>query len=292
MSWTHLTLVTDADLAALEPEAGHPSEPWGQTAWTAARAEAKRDLQIWIDADYATIPAASDRVLDRWAPELVFAYTGSGYTDRTSEVSSSTEEDLNLATVFTTFGTDCLYVGAGYEFNGLFWKLLDSLNANASVMTVKYWNSAGWTTLSATDGTIAVTGKTLSGSGRVTWTLPSTWERRTLNGSELYYWVQVTISAALTAGTAATQILPIRPPAALKRVAAYLSLHHICQGLAAQAATPEYWAQKAEAYWTKAQDLYTRIRQGGGIPFDLDQDDVIEPVSETTFVTTTRIHRA
>lgn len=292
MSWTHLTLVTDADIAALEPEAGHPSEPWGQTAWTAARTEAKRDLKIWIDADYASIPGASDRVRDRWAPELVFAYTGSAYTDRTSEVSDNTEEDLNLAGVFATFSTDALYVGADYEFSGLFVKVLDSLNANASVMTVKYWNGSAWTSLSATDGTIAVTGKTLSGSGRVTWTLPSSWERRTLNGSDPYYWVQVTISAALTAGTAATQILPIRPPDALKRVAAYLSLAHICTGLAAQAATPEYWQQKADSYWTKAQDLYTRIRQGGGIPFDVNADDVIEPTTETMVITTTRIHRA
>lgn len=292
MSWTHLTLVTDAELAALEPEAGHPSEPWGQTAWTNARAEAKRDLQIWIDADYPSVPGASDRIRDRWAPDLVWQYTSAGYTDRTSEVSDDTEEDLDLSAVFATPASDALYVGAGYEFSGLFVKLLDSLNANASVLTVKYWNSAGWTALTTSDGTVAATGKTLSGSGRVTWTIPSSWERRTINGSDPWYWVQLTVSATLTSGTAATQILPIRAPSALKRVAAYLALHHICQGLAAQAATPEYWQAKAESYWTKGQDLYTRIRQGGGIPFDLNQDDVITPADETTIVATTRIHRA
>lgn len=290
MSWSHLSLVTDDDIGQLEPEAIQSGAPWGATTWSTARAAAKRDLKVWLEADYPHIPAVTDRVRDRWPPSYVWGYTAAAYTDYTSAAKDDTEEDVPLATVFTTFGTDILYVGCDYEFEGLWVQLLDSLNANTATLTVAYWGPTGWTSLTISDGT-SVTSKTFAQSGRITWTLPTTWERRTLNGTDEYYWVKLTVSAALTAGTAATQMLPLRSPDGLKRVAAYLAVHHIYQGLAAQAAVPADWRAQADKYLGKAETLYARLREHGGIPIDYNVDGVVTPPTETTVTSTLRLYR-
>lgn len=292
--WSQLTLVSDAEIGQLEPEAVLTGAPWGATTWANARTEGKKDVKILLEADYADTPGVADKILDRWAPDYAFAYTDSAYSDITSAVRDDSEEDVALATIFTTAATDRLYVGASWEFDGLFVKLLDSVNANASVMTVNYWGASGWTTLSATDGTIASVGKTLSGTGRVTWTLPTAWEPRSLNGtSEQYFWVQIVVSATLTAGTVASQILPIRAPDGLKRVAACFALNRILRGLAAGAANPEAWLERAKSYRDEGMELWGLLKERGGIPLDIVGTGAIEPeTGETSVRRTVSLGRA
>lgn len=292
MSWTHLTLVTDADLGQLEPEAVASDLPWGRQTWSEARAEAKRDLQIWLESDYPDIVSVTDKIRDRWAPDYVWGYTGAAFTDYTTAANDTNEEDITLATVFGTPASDVLYVGADYEFSGLFLSLLDSLNAQTATLTIKYWDGGAWTSASATDGTSA-SGKTLAKSGRVTWTLPSNWERRDVNDTgALWFWVQVIVSATLTAGTAANQVLTIRPPNGLKRVAAYLALARVLKGLAPQAANASYWDDRAQYYWNQAEHLYARMREKGGIPIDLDASQSVEPgTAETRAISAVRLYR-
>lgn len=282
-SWAGLALVSDAEIGQLEPEAVAAAAPWGATAWSSARTEAKRDLKIWLEMDFPTIPGVADRVLDRWPPDYVFAYTGGAYTDRTTEMTDDEEEDLDLAAVFATFADDRLYVGAAFEFEGLLMKLLDSVNAAAATLTVKYWGGNQWQSITPTDNTAAA-GATLAKSGRITWTIPTDWERRTLNGTgDEYYWVELSVSAALTAGTSASQILPIRAPDALKRIAAYLALHHIYNGLAAQAANPEDWRARGDKYFDDAKQLYGQVKASSALWLDANRDQVIEPAAgETT----------
>lgn len=297
--WSQLSLVTDAELGQLEPEAVAAGSPWGAVTWTSARTEAKRDLKIWLERDFAkqvglgdanrrlnrinlALPAITDRILDRWSPDWVFRYTSASFTDITSAARDDNEKDIDLAAALATFGTDRIYIGALWEFEGLEIKLLDAVNAIASVLTAKYWGNNQWTSLAATDGTLS-SGKTLAQSGRVTWTLPADWERRRLNGTaEEFYWVELSISAALTGGTAASQLLPIRAPDGLKRVAAYLALAHVFRGLAAQAAEPESWLTRVSneqetGYQDRAEKLYADLRDNGGIPIDLNLNEVIEP---------------
>jgi hypothetical protein len=290
MGWTSLTLVTDAAIGRLEPEAVHPSAPWGQTSWPSQRTSAKQDLRIWLEADFADIPGVADRILDRHAPDYVFAYTGAAYSDETAEASDDQEEDLDLSAVFTTAATDRLYVGAVFEFDGLHVKLLDSLNAIASVLTVKYWGPTGWTSLTATDGT-AASGKTFAKTGRITWDVPTDWERRDLNDTgEEYFWIELSVSVALTSGTSATQILPVHAPDALKRIAEYLALYHICHGLAAQSGNPELWDARAEKYLNAARSLYETLKNKGGIPIDVNTDGTIDQ-NERQLIRTVRLRR-
>ena len=302
MPWRGLTLVTDADLGNLEPEATHSRRPWGAATWPRQRAEAKRDLKIWLERDFSDrvpMPSVADRVLDRWNPDWVFKYTAAAFSDVTTAARDDNEEDLNLAAALATPASDRIYVGALFEFEGLVLKFLDSVNANASVLTVKYWAGAngGWTALSLADGT-TVSGKTCNQTGRVVWTIPADWERRRLNGSgDEYFWVEISVSAALTSGTALTQLLPIAAPDGLKRVATFLALAHIFRGLAAAAADPPSWLDRVinkdhSGYQDRAEELYASLRDGGGIPIDLSQNDAIDPKEETTVRQPLRVFRA
>jgi len=294
MSWSGLTLCTDADLGALEPEA--ISGAWKAVTWANQRAEAKRDLKIWLETDYPLVPGVADRIRDTYAPDVVLAYTAGLYTDVTDVAGDLEEEDLTLSGVFATAATDKLYLGFPGEADGLAVKMLDSFNAVASVLTVKYSGAAGWTTLTATNGTIATAGKTFSGSGRITWTVPTDWQRRTLHDDSAYFWIELTVSVALTAGTAITSILQIKPPDGLKRIVAYRALGYIYKNLAAQAPSVDYWGGRAQnqfktGYWDLADALYATMRDKGGIPIDLDQDDVIDP-GESNITSPIRIGRA
>lgn len=286
MGWPALTLVTDAELGQLEPEATAAAAPWGATTWANARAEGKRDLKILLEADFPSVSNVADRVVDTWRPDWVLSYIASSFADITSDAADKDEDDVVLSTVFTTVGTDRLYIGCASEFEALRVLMTGTVNNNASVLSARYSGPAGgatpasWPTLMITDGTIT-SGKTFAKSGRITWTMPTDWQREMLNGmSEAYYWLELTVSATLTAGTVATQILPVRPHDGLKRVAAYLTLAHIFKGLAAQAAEPDQWLERATAYRTDAVDLFGRMKASSAVWLDLNRDEAITP-SET-----------
>ena len=79
-----------------------------------------------------------------------------------------------------------------------------NVNANASVMTLSYWNGA-WTDSSDTDGT-ASGGATFAQDGEVLWTLPSDEVMHTINGIAGYVY-RITVSATLSANTAIEEII-------------------------------------------------------------------------------------
>jgi len=266
MSWAQLPLVSDLDIGALEPQAIDAGAPWGRDEWPDQRGEAKNDLAIWLERDHPDVPGVTDQVRDRFDPAIVLGYTGSAYTDITSEASNDTAEDVDLATILATFGTDRIYIGAPYAFTGVHVGLLDSVSSATSTLTVKYWGKAQWTALTIADGT-SPAAITLTQSGRVTWKQPTDWERRDIDSQgQEWYWVELSVSAAPTAGTAANQLLCLQPPLALKRCAVWLSLYHICNGLALQATEPERWQEKADRYLDMARTLYAETR----IPLDSD----------------------
>jgi hypothetical protein len=294
MGWSGLTLVSDNDLGALEPEATNGS--WGAITWANQRAEAKRDLKIWLETDFAHIPGVADRVRDTHVFDYVYGYTGGGYADLTDAASDDAENDVDLSDVFATFGTDKLYLGAPGEFDGIAVRMLSTLNANAAVLAVKYWGGTGWTTLTHTDGT-AASAKTFGKGGRITWTVPTDWERRTLNSSaDAYFWIELAVSAALTADTVASQILQVRAPDPLKRICALRAMGYIYKNLAAQAPSTDYWGGRCRnqfktGYWDEADALYAALRDKGGIPIDLDNDNVISVGMETNIVNPIRMGR-
>ena len=79
----------------------------------------------------------------------------------------------------------------------------------------------------------------------------------------------------------------MRAPDGLKRVAAYLALHHIFNGLAAGAAEPKFWQDKADKYLTAASELYGRLKSAGAVWLDLDRTEAVtqeERVSKPVFL--------
>jgi hypothetical protein len=287
MGWAGLSLVSDTELGRLEPEATDSAAPWKFTTWSSQRTEAKEDLKILIETDFG--PTAPDRVLDRWPADYAFGYTGAAFSDITSEARSDDPADVALATIFTTAANDRIYLGSVVEFDAVQVVQTATRNAVASVLTAKYSGPTvngvtNWTSLTSTDGT-AVSGATFARSGRIAWTAPSDWQRIRLNGtSDEYYWVELSISATLTASTTAAQLTLVRAHSGLKRVCAYLTLYHIYNGLAAGSPGEERWRAQADKYLGMANDLYTKLKAKGAIWLDLNRDDVVDATERSVSV--------
>lgn len=294
MGWGSLTLVTDADLGAIEPQAIAASLPWGKTAWPEARAEAKREVKILIESAFAKdVKNAADRVLDLHRPDLAYSYISSTYADISAAITDDTEDDVDLTAVFVST-SNRLYVGADYQFDGLRVLMKDALNAVASVLTVKYSSATGWLAMpNAADGT-AVSGKVFAQSGRITWpVIPGDWKRQRLasSGEELF-WIELSVGTALSSGSAkAAQIHCIRPPDGLKRVAQLLALAYVLNGLERQAGKPQDWKDKAVSYRQEALALFQLLKEQGGIPVDVTRDNVIQD-AEVVITQPVRLGRA
>lgn len=95
---------------------------------------------------------------------------------------NDTSTTLSMNSFDTIANTDALYVGFPVWVRGVR-VIIGNTNSNASVLTVKYWQSAtpnAWASISATDGT-AGGGATFNATGNVTWTVPTDGLRRSLN---------------------------------------------------------------------------------------------------------------
>ena len=130
------------------------------------------------------------------------------YTDYTSSNTLATAGGIDIDDMATT---DYLYVGWYAPFDG-FTVTGSEYNTTTSAMTVSYpkVDSAGdvtWTSLSATDLTVAAGTDTLGEAGGVTWDLrPGDWKRMTIGSGTTYaYWVRISVSAALDASTKMSQ---------------------------------------------------------------------------------------
>jgi hypothetical protein len=273
MSWHPNDLVTDVDLRDYE-EAVVSS--FGQTTWQAKRTKALEDWLFPILKGRGFDPY---RLRTRVEPDLVYGYTGSAYSDLTAACMSATDDDVNLATVFATAGTDALYVGFAEPYRGLFIRMLDAVSSAASVLSVAYWNG-NWEPLTIADGTVKTAGKTLSAGGSVTWLLPVDWMTRPVNGSAALYWVKVTVSATPTSAKAG-QIGCIRG-SALRAPATFRTLQLIFQEAPTGADGP--WQEKAAFYRDEADQALQRALLIVGGDFDSDASD---QVSETESQQTT-----
>lgn len=146
-----------------------------------------------------------------------------------TDASDAVQDQGLLATttlVMNSFSTaaanNFLYVGAHEMFRGVR-VIVGNTNSNASVITVKYWNSA-WTDITATDGT-ANAGASFGQNGNVTWTVPTDWvpaplgtvpaqgiADTTLPGvgvvsfSERYFWTRWQFSLDFDASVTATEM--------------------------------------------------------------------------------------
>ncbi|RLC33058.1 hypothetical protein DRH14_05440 [Candidatus Shapirobacteria bacterium] len=107
--------------------------------------------------------------------------------------------------------TGAMYVGLPFKSNRLTFKMNpDFLNDNASVLSCKYHNGAGWQSLTITDGT-DVSGDTLKQSGDITFTTPSDWVATYLPDAgidtvDAFYWLKFTVDATLSSAVTISEI--------------------------------------------------------------------------------------
>lgn len=243
MSWSPNDLVSDQDLADYEAAI---MTSFGQTSWQTRRTKV---LEDWLFPILKANSLDPHRLRTRFEPDVVLGYTGAVYTDKTTSAKDDTADDLNLASIIATPGTDALYIGSVAPFRGLHWRILDNVSAVSGTLTVARWNDA-WTSLAVSDKTCKSTGKPFSGGGSMVWPMAGDWVIRTLNGSQPLYWVKVTLSATPT-GAIATQVGCIRR-SSLAAPAALRTLMAIFREAPTSQDGP--WEKKAE-YYEKEADL-------------------------------------
>jgi hypothetical protein len=274
MSWHPNDLVTDTDLLAYE--SGILTN-FNTATWQTKRQKA---LEDWLGPILRTNGFEIERLRTRNEADLVLGFTGAAYTDLTSATRDTTADDLDLAAVFATVGTDALYIGSKQNFRGLSIRMADTVSAVTAKVSVANWSDA-WKSLTLTDGTISTSGKSFSGGGAISWTVPSTWVKRSINGSDPLYWVKVTISATPTAAKAG-QIGVIRR-SVLCAPAALRTLTLIMREAPTGGSGP--WMDKAAYYETEADAALQRALLICGGEFETDEpptDLISEEESEQT----------
>jgi hypothetical protein len=271
VSWHLNDLLTDDDLVSYEASV---LTQFRTTDWQARRTKALEDWLFPILKGQGFDP---HRLRTRYECDQVYGYTGAAYVDHTSASKDTTVEDINLATVFATAGSDALYIGSDVPFAGIFLRLHDAVSSVAGTMTVAYWSGA-WEAIAIRDRT-AVSGKTLASGGAVTWTMPVDWVVRKVSDTAGLYWVKVTVSATPT-GAVASQIGTIRA-SALRAPTTFRTLQLIFQEAPTGGDGP--WAEKAEFYRTEADAALQRALPILGGEFDTDESDLVsEDESEST----------
>ena len=123
---------------------------------------------------------------------------GSTYTDYTSAVGDDNAGTFaDLSSLDTVANGDWVVIGADGPFRKILVNLNANVNTNASVMTISYWDGAGWrAVLNLSDGTSA-SSKTLAQDGTISFDFPERWERSTIDSVAAYY-VRLSVSAALS----------------------------------------------------------------------------------------------
>lgn len=266
MSWSPNDLVSDRDLEAIE---SNILRQHARVEWAEKRTAA---IEHWLFPRVVARGLDPHRFRTRYQPDAVFGFTGAAWADRTGVVQDSTADDLNLATLFATVGTDVLYIGSVAPFRGLSFRILDSVSAVTSTLTVAAWCD-GWAMLAINDGTAQVSGKTFSGGGAVTWAIPSEWVVRPVNNSAPLYWVKVTVSATPT-GATCSQIGCIRR-SRLSGPVVFRTLELIMREAPTSQDGP--WRDKAEWYGQQAADTWDLVAPQIGGEFDtVTEDDVID----------------
>jgi hypothetical protein len=270
MSWHPNDLVADVDLVDYESRI---LTQFGAQSWLPRRTKALEDFVFPVLRANGLDPYA---LRTRRVPDAAFGYTGSVYTSILAVVSNSTEDDLSLASLFATPGTDAIFIASRTPFRGVFLRLLDAVSSVAGKMSVAYWNG-NWEPLTVSDRTIQVSGKTLSGGGSVLWTLPPDWVTRKVNAVGPYYWARIMVSATPT-GATLSQVGCVLA-SALRAPATFKTLELIMREAPTGADGP--WLEKAAYYASQFELAMQRALPRMGEETDTDGDDVIDAEEAT-----------
>lgn len=263
--WAPTDLVSDADLAAYEPEV----LTWhGQVEWEDRR---ERALVDWLFPRLAAQGLDPERLRTRAVPAAVLGLTGAATTDYAGAASDRDGATIPVATVFGTPASDALYVGHTRPFRGVSVRMLEAVSATTASLSVAVWADA-WESLAVADGT-RLAGATLARGGAVTWRVPSTWVERPLYDLGPYYWARLRVSATLTAGATVTQ-LGVIGRSVVCAPATFRTLELIYRE--APSGAPGPWQEKAAFYGAQATEALALALPLVGREIDTSEDDLID----------------
>lgn len=259
--WHPNDLVTDRDLQDYESAI---LTQFGQTDWQRRRQKAIDD---WLFQLMEGRGFAPERFRTRAAPDKVWSYDGSAYTDQTT--ASGTSDGVNLASLLSS-SAKYLYIGAKTPFRGVSIRMLDSVNSASITLTTEVWADR-WAAPVVTDGT-AIGQKPLARGGALTWAPVDGVVRRAVNSSDAMYWVRLNCSGTPT-GAVAGPLSVIRR-SRLAPAAIYRTLELIFREAPTSQDGP--WREKADFYAQEAEKAWLRVADHIGPEFDTDDDDRID----------------
>lgn len=273
-------LLTDLDVLALDNRA---TSDYGIANATLSE---KRRVAVtdWLRPRIEQVGYRAHRHLARRAPDAGWQLTGGVYTDRIGEFGDDTTNDVDLHDVFVTPGTDALYIGSREPFRGVYVAMIDSLNTAASVASLTYWNGAWTAPSSVVDGTIQASGKSFSGSGRITWSLPDDWHTRQINNSPAY-WVRLTVSARPTDETRVGQVLPLSRSRLTYPAALYALGLLYQEGIGNQRGD---YAAKADRFFAEAERALAIALPLISDEFDVDASGALERLEVNSIARSTQ----
>lgn len=109
------------------------------------------------------------------------------YVDETADLASSATSDVTPFPASEAVG-DQFVMGFDNPFNAVEFTL--GTNGNGGTITVKYWDGSAWTAVSGlSDGT-----SHLTGDGTLSFTMPTDWVKRSINGSDSLYFLALEIA--------------------------------------------------------------------------------------------------
>ena len=262
--WNPADLLTDLDLLALDRAC---LTDFGVSDLT----DKRRAAVDWLAPRVEQAGYTLHQHRQRRAPDAVFGYTGTAYSDHTAASTDTTDDDVPLSSICAVPSSAAVYVGSHEPFRGVYLGVHDAVNANSAVLDVAVWTGHWTTVTSLVDGTQATTGQSCSGGGLLTWQQPDVWARRPINNS-LLYWAKLTVSASLTAGTAAAQIAPV-VPSRLTLPAAFYTLGLLYQE--SYGSNRGQWQEKADKFFAAADQALGIALPLLADEFDVDGDDLV-----------------
>jgi hypothetical protein len=184
---------------------------WYQFSFSAGQASL---YYVTTDAPIQTIKNIWDGV--EYYPVKFLKYDGTTYQDYTDQVGDGS--DSTYATLSSLTSSHALYVGFLDQQQALSFKFVAGKeNANASVLTLKYWDGSAWTALSAQNDGTAAGGVTLSKGGVVSFqgAAQGTEFKRAIADEFPLYYYQATVSATLDADVQLAGLTGIAAPPAM-----------------------------------------------------------------------------
>lgn len=178
-------------------------------------------------------------------PYLLLLKSADGLASATDYSSAAQKNPVTTGAILSAMTTlvngGAFYIGSHVPFRGIAVDMLaGSVNGNASILTVEFWNGSAWVAVAGMSDGTATGGATFAKDGNITFTVPTTWAKVQLSQTAVpprnpalspaavaqllpyndksNYWLRLTTSAAFSATVVASTMF------SMNRSTAYMEM--------------------------------------------------------------------